>query len=86
MFDFFASNMLLGRPMLATPGVPEDRVEALRRAFDATMQDDGFLREAAAMGFEVRPQTGEEVAKRVAESVKTPQHVIDRTQKAAVLE
>ena len=62
------------------------RSQVLRRAFDATMQDAEFLREAHLMGFEVRPQTGEDVARRVADSVKTPQAIIDRTQKAAVLE
>ena len=71
---------------MAPPGVPEERVEILRRAFDATMKDAEFLHDAAIMGFEVRPQTGEEVARRVAESVKTPQAVIDRTQKGATLE
>src|SRR5439155_10904107 len=58
---FFAGNMRLGRPLMAPPGVSANRVEALRRAFDATMQDSSFLKEAEAMGFEVAPQSGERI-------------------------
>ena len=47
--------------MLAPPNIPADRVEALRRAFDATMKDRGFLEEAKQRNFEVEPRTGEQV-------------------------
>ena len=39
-----ASSLELGRPILAPPNVPADRVAALRRAFDAAMQDPALLR------------------------------------------
>jgi len=58
---FQASSLETGRPMLAPPNVPADRVEALRRAFDATMKDRGFLEEAKQRNFEVEPRTGEQV-------------------------
>ena len=53
VLTFFAGNTRQGRPILAPPGVPADRVDALRRAFDATMKDAAFLKEAETMGFEV---------------------------------
>jgi len=58
---FHASSLETGRPMLAPPGVPPDRVNALRRAFDATMTDRAFLAEAKQRRLEVDPRTGEEI-------------------------
>src|SRR5262249_11036806 len=58
---FQASSLETGRPMLAPPNIPTDRVEALRRAFDATTKDHGFLEEARQRNFEVDARTGEQV-------------------------
>ena len=46
------------------PGVPADRVQALRRAFDATMKDKEFLADANKLKLEIDPITGEQVAGR----------------------
>src|ERR1700676_4694395 len=62
VLPFFSGSMGLGRPLRAPPAVPPERVAALRRAFDLTVKDAAFLQEAAAMGFEVAPQTGERIA------------------------
>ena len=70
---FFAGNTQLGRPLLLPPDVPADRVAALRLAFDATMTDAAFLKDAETMGFEVTPQTGEQIATLVAASLATPE-------------
>jgi tripartite-type tricarboxylate transporter receptor subunit TctC len=80
---FFASSMELGRPVMAPPGVPSDRVAALRRAFDLTVRDPAFLQEAAGMGFEVMPQGGDEVAGRIAVIMATPKDIVDETQRAS---
>ena len=45
MVKFLHITGLIGRAVHAPPGVPKDRVQALRRAFDATMKDPGFLAE-----------------------------------------
>jgi tripartite-type tricarboxylate transporter receptor subunit TctC len=45
------------------PGVPEDRVQALRRAFDATMRDPAMLKAAKERNVDVKPNSGEEVQK-----------------------
>jgi tripartite-type tricarboxylate transporter receptor subunit TctC len=58
---FHASSLETGRPWLAPPGVPADRVDALRRAFDATMTDQAFLDEAKQRNLEVTPRTGEQI-------------------------
>ena len=58
---FHASSLETGRPWLAPPNVPPDRVHALRRAYDATMTDPAFLEEAKLRKLEVDPRTGEHV-------------------------
>jgi tripartite-type tricarboxylate transporter receptor subunit TctC len=80
---FFAGNTQLGRPLMAPPGVPADRVDLLRRAFDATMADAAFLKEAESMGFEVAPQTGEQIATRVATALATPADIVKKAERAA---
>jgi tripartite-type tricarboxylate transporter receptor subunit TctC len=71
-----------GRPYFLPPDVPADRVEALRRAFNATMKDEAFRADAAKIGFEVDPLTGEQVQARVAELAKTPPEVVARVRAA----
>ena len=49
-----------GRPFFLPPNVPADRVQALRRAFDA-MKDPAYLAEADKLKIDVDPLTGEQV-------------------------
>jgi hypothetical protein len=51
-------RQVMGRPFAAPPGVPNDRVDALRTAFMETMADREFLAEAEQMKFEVTPVSG----------------------------
>jgi tripartite-type tricarboxylate transporter receptor subunit TctC len=44
-----------GRPLAAPPGVPPDRLAALRAAFDATMRDEAFLADAEKLSMEIDP-------------------------------
>ena len=53
------NSTALGLSLFTTPGVPADRLTALRRAFDATMKDDGFLAELKAEGGSASPLPGE---------------------------
>ncbi len=50
-----------GRPLLTPPGVPSDRLAALRRAFNEAMKDPDLLRDAARQTMEINPVTGEEL-------------------------
>ena len=83
VLSFFASSMELGRPFMAPPDVPPERVEALRRAFDATVKDADFLKEAAAMGFEVMPQSGERIAAEIAAAMATPKTIVKAAERAS---
>jgi tripartite-type tricarboxylate transporter receptor subunit TctC len=73
---FFSNNVLLGRPLMAPPNVPADRVAALRRAFEATMRDAAFLREAETMGFEVAAKNGDQIAALVDAALATPKDIV----------
>jgi tripartite-type tricarboxylate transporter receptor subunit TctC len=68
----------LGRPFAVAPGVPEQRVAALRAAFDAVMRDADFRAEAAALQFDVAPVDGASLQKIVEEVVSTPKELAAR--------
>ena len=68
-----------GRPFVAPPDIPADRLKTLRRAFDATVNDpklkaDGGKMQMALIG----PMTCEEVLAAVTEHMSTPKAVVDR--------
>src|ERR1700694_916689 len=71
-----------GRPYFLPPDVPAERVAALRRAFDATMQDPAFVAEAAKLQFDVDPLTGEQVQALVAQLAATPRDIVARVRAA----
>jgi len=51
----------MGRPYVAPPGIPADRLAQLRTAFTRTMADPAFKAEAAKQKMEINPMTGAEV-------------------------
>ncbi len=70
-----SADTAISKALATSPGVPPDRVEALRRAYDATMKDPKFLEEADKRGVDVNPVSGEEVQKIVTEIVETEPEV-----------
>lgn len=67
-----------GRPFFVPPNVPADRVEALRKAFDATMKDPDFLAEAEKFKLDIDPLNGKQVSELVAHVLATPKDVVAR--------
>ena len=59
------------RAIFTPPGVPGERVEALRRAFDKTARDPGFVAEMERAMFEMQPSTGEQTQAAVARLLST---------------
>jgi tripartite-type tricarboxylate transporter receptor subunit TctC len=78
----FARNVI-GRPYLAPPNVPADRLAVLRKAFMDTMQDKDFLAEAEKSQLEINPVSGEEVEKLVKEIYATPADIVAKAKAAA---
>ena len=68
----------VGKMILSTPDTPAERITALRRAFDATMQDPAFMAELKAQRVELAPMTGEELQKLVAEVSSVSPDIIEK--------
>jgi tripartite-type tricarboxylate transporter receptor subunit TctC len=60
-----SGDVSVGRPILTAPGVPADRVKALRQAFDDTMRDPQFIEAAQQSKIEINPMGGEELQQTV---------------------
>jgi tripartite-type tricarboxylate transporter receptor subunit TctC len=74
-------NLVLGpeqiaRPFAAPPGVPADRLDALRAAFDETMTDPEFPAEARQANLDVHPMRGIDIAKMVQGLYETPKDIV----------
>ena len=74
--EFVVAREDIGRPFFAPPNIPQDRLDALRRAFDATMKDPGFLADAKKQNFNIVASTGEQLSDIIARIFKTSPDVI----------
>jgi tripartite-type tricarboxylate transporter receptor subunit TctC len=68
----------IGRPYVAPPELPEGRLAILRGAFDATMQDGDFIKDAANQKFTAKPRNGAYLNALVKRIYGTPAAVIER--------
>jgi tripartite-type tricarboxylate transporter receptor subunit TctC len=75
IFKMIFARQTMGRPYVAPPGVPADRLAALRQAFMDTMADKEFLSEAEQNKFEINPVSGEQLEALVKEIYQTPPEV-----------
>ncbi|MGE3248494.1 MAG: Bug family tripartite tricarboxylate transporter substrate binding protein [Beijerinckiaceae bacterium] len=73
----------LGQPYLAPPGVPQDRVVVLRRAFDATMADKDFLADAKKTRVDIDPIAGTIIQSIVEGVVAAPKDIVAKARKAS---
>jgi tripartite-type tricarboxylate transporter receptor subunit TctC len=78
------SQNLFGRTYLLPPGVPADRVAALRRAFAAMLQDEALLAEAKRSGLDIGPMGGEELQALVAKLYASAPKVIERAKQSLI--
>jgi tripartite-type tricarboxylate transporter receptor subunit TctC len=72
------SKFEMSRPFFAPPALPPDRLQTLRRAFDATVRDDAFLVDARQLGMEVEPVRGEDVELLVKRIMASPAALAQR--------
>jgi tripartite-type tricarboxylate transporter receptor subunit TctC len=59
VWALFLKSGTIGYSLALTPGVPADRVAAVRKGFDAMVKDPGFIAEAARLSLPVEPVAGE---------------------------
>ena len=79
---FLSLTTAISRPLAAPPGVPDERVALLRRAFDETMADPEFLAEAQRLSVDIDPMTGAQTQEAVRQILATPRDVIAAAQAA----
>lgn len=70
-----------GRPIVATPGTPADRVEILRRAFDQSIKDPELLAETKKQRMDVDPTSGAALEKLAQQILQQPPDVLARVKK-----
>ena len=80
--DLALARLEFGRPFFMPPNVPAERVNAIRRAFDAVMKDKEFLDEADKLKIEIDPLSGEQVATLIEQIYKTPAATVERVRDA----
>jgi tripartite-type tricarboxylate transporter receptor subunit TctC len=78
VYELLSADSMIARPFITTPGVPAERLAALRTAFDKTMADPDFLRDAAKAHSAVNPVAGVRVAEIVKKIVATPPAIVDQ--------
>ncbi len=82
VLEFVFSGQVWGRPFLAPPGVPADRVQALQDSFMAVTRDPAFIAEANKLKLEINPVPGPELARLIAVQHQMPPQVIKRAKEA----
>jgi len=73
-----ASTGEIGRSILTTPGVPPDRLAALRGAFQAMLADPAFLAACEKRNLMIDGAAGEEIDEIVRETLRLPKDVADK--------
>jgi tripartite-type tricarboxylate transporter receptor subunit TctC len=80
LMELILTQQVMAWPFVAPPGVPDDRVKALRDAFDATMKDPAFLAEAAKTRTEIDPVSGLKLHELLDQIHAMPKETLDRLQ------
>jgi tripartite-type tricarboxylate transporter receptor subunit TctC len=78
LLELIANPSAVGRTFTLPPGVPAERVAALRKAFDAMMKDEKFLADAKQRKMDVNHMSGADVTKIIHQVLATPPAVVDR--------
>jgi tripartite-type tricarboxylate transporter receptor subunit TctC len=73
------ARQIFGWPFLAPPGVPTERLVALRAAFMAAMKDKDLLAEAAKGKIEIAPLSGDDLQRLIVELYATPDAIVKET-------
>lgn len=78
IIDLILSSQAMARPFAAPPGLPPERVEALREAFMKTLADPAFLAAARQKSLEISAVPGAQIQDIITRVAKTPPEVIER--------
>jgi tripartite-type tricarboxylate transporter receptor subunit TctC len=82
LLEFMARGATVGRPLATTPGVPADRVAALRKAFEETVKDPEFIAAAKQENLEINPMSADKLVDVINGLLDAPQDVRERVKVA----
>ncbi|MGE5539349.1 MAG: Bug family tripartite tricarboxylate transporter substrate binding protein [Gemmatimonas sp.] len=82
VMELFLAQKTVARPVMAPPGIPGDRVAALRKAFVDMTNDAEFKADADKSKLEIEPTTGEAVEKVIKLIAATPPDIGKRLAEA----
>jgi len=85
VLEILSGDVAVGRPILTAPGVPADRVRALRKAFDETVGDPRFIEAATQANVYNNPLGGEELQAMVEKIAGPPERVLPMLRQATEL-
>jgi tripartite-type tricarboxylate transporter receptor subunit TctC len=78
VLEYLYAGQNIGRPFVAPPDLPPERLKMLRDAFEATMKDPEFAAEVKRNKFELEPEDGEHLSKLINKIYATPKAIIER--------
>lgn len=78
IIEFMSSSSQMGQSFVGPPGLPAPILEALRKAFDATMKDPDFLEAARKSGLQINPMSGADLTQVALKTINAPEEIIRR--------
>ncbi|HEY4135411.1 MAG TPA: hypothetical protein VGO34_09360 [Alphaproteobacteria bacterium] len=84
VLELIYAQLVFGRPYILPPGVPAERVAALRAAFLAALKDPALLEDAKKSRIDIDPVSGEEVQALVTKLFAMPAATVQRARDAQV--
>jgi tripartite-type tricarboxylate transporter receptor subunit TctC len=76
--EFLYAGQGIGRPFVAPPDLPADRLKMLREAFNATMTDADFVADVKRSKLDLEPEDGQHLAALIMKIYATPKPIVDR--------
>src|SRR6202030_4785104 len=76
--EFLYAGQGMGRPFVAPPDMPAERVKMLRDAFNDTMKDAEFIDDAKRNKLDLEPEDGEHLAQLITKVYATPKPIVDK--------
>src|SRR6266852_207703 len=76
--EFLYAGQGIGRPFVAPPDLPANRLKMLRDAFNATMKNADFVAEVRKSKLDLDPEDGEHLAALIAKIYATPKPIVDK--------
>jgi tripartite-type tricarboxylate transporter receptor subunit TctC len=78
VLELILTRQETGRPLVAPPGVPADRVAVLRSAFEATIKDPDFRAEAEKLQMEIDPLSAAQIESLLARAYAAPKAIVQQ--------